>query len=305
MRLLVCSIAIAAFAIGCQKKDDSSTTLSQQLAQDVGDVMASIDEGSGGKANGSFTLNEFKAAEKMIARYVPQKNLNKQFAVRTVIPRAEAAACYNTGWGSCSANALTRTFNNCQIGNATLNGTVALSFGGGAASCSVSAAGHHVSRIPNFTLTGLYGGTLAVNHTGTFGQRLEYVSGAGSSAVFNFSNDGIRRKISFGSIVYNDSITTTVNGPLTITGVQRNGRTLTSTGGAALRVTNNETGKTCDFTPSAVTWSSNCSCATSGSWSASCSDSESATLTITSCGAGTFTSGTESTSVTFDRCTSI
>ena len=284
------------YACGLAEGDVSTTTDIEETAQQVGDVMASIDESGG--SSGAYGMFRLQGEEKMFARIAPAA-FRKSFA-DYVLPEARATLCAaSSTYTSCTNNVITHDLNGCTIGSATLNGTVTLTWTDAAVNnvCAISADGHSITREPNFTLTGRRGGTMTVTKLFT-GQ----VIARTSTGVFSFANDGIRRVISYNGNTLFDYTTSTPNGTLTITGLNRNGRTLTSTGGAYLRVTNNTSGVRCDYIPSNVTWANTCTCAKSGSWSANCSDGSSSTLTLTGCGTATFTLGSETQSVTFDRC---
>ncbi len=305
-KLVLVGIGLFALGTGCAKKDDpSSTTDISETAQQIGDAMASVDESGG--SSGGLAFNEIQSAEKLLARVLPSQRGIKINAARALFtPFAQAAACgATTGFGSCSSNVITRTFGGCTIGGATLTGTVTLTWSDAASdnTCAITANSHSITRVPDFTLTGRRGGSLAVSKTGSVGQRITRTS----SGVFSFENDGIRRVITFGGATLFDFTTIVTGGDskLTVSGNNRSARTLTSAAGAYFRVTNNSSGVTCNYTPTSVTWTSTCNCATSGTWSSTCSDGKSSTLTLTGCGSGTFTMGSESESVTLDRCYSI
>lgn len=256
-------VSLVAFA-GCGT-DPAVTVDVEETAQQVGDVMASIDE-SGGNANGSTSLT-----------------------------RAGSCASAST-YGACAGSTIVRTFNGCTIGGATLTGTVTLTWSGG--TCALGAANDTITRDPSFTLTGRRGATMTVSKTGAFGQRLTWQSGSGVNKVFAFDNDGIRRVIASGSSTLFD-FTTTTTSPLIIQGTQRTNRLINA---GTLRVANNLTSVTCDFTPVNVTWSATCNCADSGSWDATCSDGTSASVFITGCGTAIFTLGEARQAMNFDRC---
>jgi hypothetical protein len=207
-----------------------------------------------------------------------------------MIPESYAASCGIGTFGSCTGSAVTRTFSGCSIGSATLDGTVTLTFA--QADCKVDATNETVTRVPAFTITGRRGATLTVSKSGSVGQTITKTAGG-----YSFANDGIRRV--FDGALTSFDFTTTTTTALTFTGGTRATRVLT---GGTLRVTNNSANTYCDFTPSSVTWTSTCSCATSGSWGGTCSDGKTSTLTITGCGTGTLTVGSDSSSVTLDRC---
>lgn len=256
-----------------------SIDTNEEQAQNIGDVMASIDEAGG--STGTLGFSE------------PASTL-----VSTPISMS-AVSCLGYGFGTCSANSMTRNFNGCTVGSSyTLTGTVGLTWTGGSANCTLGAAGDSIKRSPNFTITGPRGGTLAVTKTGTNGHVLTWTGGsAGASRTFSFTNDGINRKITYNGTTYYNTTTTTTS-PITVIGDSRSNRTMS---GGTLRLTNHLTGTTCDISPSNVDWSAGCACATSGTWSGSCGGTT-FSVAITGCGTGTLTYGSSSQSITFDRC---
>ena len=188
------------------------------------------------------------------------------------------------------------------MGAATFSGDVTLTWGGGTnVDCTLGGtAGTHITRVPNFTATGLRGATLAVTKTGTIGQRVTWNSGASPNRVFTLSNDGINRKFTTASAVVLFNQTTVTSGDITVTGEARTNRVMN---GGSLRVTNNLTSVVCSYVPTNVTWAgTTCNCPTSGSWAGSCSDGKTTTLNITGCGTASYTEGTTTQTVTFDRC---
>jgi len=291
-RIIAVSIALLLTAVSCGKKDPAPD---QEIAQNVGDQMSAVDEGGG--STGAYSENEVFGARRTFARLLPSE-VQGPWYERLLLPRAEATSCLLAGtFGSCSSNVVTRTFNSCTVGLAVFSGTVTFTWSnGGLNNCTMPAANDSVSRKPNFTITGLRGGTFTASATGTIGQTITRGSAAGS---FTFSNDGIRRVLKDGGGTTLLDFTTTTTTSLAITGAARSGRVLN---GGTLHVVNNVSGTTCDFSPSNVTWTSTCNCATSGSWTGSCSDGKTATVTLTGCGTATLEVGSGSTDVTFDRC---
>lgn len=260
--------------------------------------MASMDEMAGSSGTGTYGLLE--SEKKTFARLAPEL-LEPSFFQSFLLPEAQAAVCDTTSWSACATNVMTRTFGGCTVGGAAFNGTVALTFNDGGAqnTCTMGGSGGHgtVERNPNFTITGRRGGTFTVSKTSVFGQKITR-TGATS---FTFESDGINRAISIGGTpLFN--FTTETQSPITITGANRSGRVVS---GGPLRVTNNLSGVTCDFTAAGVTWVNTCNCPTSGSWSGSCSDGKAVGLTLTGCGSAVFTLGDESESMTFDRCSTL
>jgi hypothetical protein len=270
-----------------------------EIAQQVGDSMASVDE-SGGSTG---TLAELDSARNFFKRRAPSE-ISNGWLENLVESPAYANCSALPGFGSCTSNAVTRTFAGCTVGAATFNGTVVNTWGGGASSCTLSAPSQTITRVPTFTVTGRRGATLTVSRSGTVGQRLTLTSGSGSSSVFALTNDGIQRvfRNASGTETYNFTTSIPEASPITITGNSRTNRVLS---GGSLSVKNNLTDVTCTYVPTAVTWTSACNCPTSGSWIGTCSDGKSTTVSINGCGTASLTVGTVSTSVTFDRCYSI
>lgn len=276
--------------------DSQSTTDIQETGQQVGDVMASIDESGG--STGSLAFNDLNSAHRAIARIAPSEARSPWWS-RAVLPQANAASCLlSSTFASCSSNVITRTFGGCTIGAATFDGTVTLTFDDAAVdgTCQMALSGHSVTRVPAFTVTGRRGATLTVSKTGTVGQKITRGSTAGS---FTFSNDGIRRVFTTSSGATLIDFTTLTTSDITVTGATRATRTLS---GGSLRVTNNLTSVSCDYVPTDVKWTSTCNCPTSGSWAGTCSDGSSTSLSITGCGTASLTVGSASEDFTFDRC---
>lgn len=277
-------------------QDEAASTDNSEAAQQIGDIMASIDEAGGSSGSFGFVNTFARLAPEDVLESVALESGNsdpKDLKATSIAPRA---ACGTTGFSSCSNNVITRTFNGCSIGAATLSGTVSLTFHDASVdnTCAMAVNSDSIIRVPNFTVTGLRGATLTVSKTASEGQKISKTG----PATYNFTNDGIKRKF-----VYNNNtlfdFTTLTTSSLGITGNSRNGRVLN---GGTLRVINNESGRYCDYSPSNVTWNSNCNCAVSGSWTATCSDSTTSSLTINSCGSATFSMDSTSTTVNFDRC---
>ncbi len=300
MKNIILVGACLLFVFSCKKVEDTTSTDIQETAQQIGESMASVDEAGG--SSGSIATFE-KSIQKDFERYSPNETNSTHAVASLFVNKAEAVSCFGFGFGSCSSNTIVRNFSNCTVGSATLSGDVTLVWGAGAAACTLSSTGQTITRSPNFTLTGRRSATLAVTKTGTIGQRLTWSSGSGISKVFAFSNDGINRKFTLANATVLFDQTTVVSGSLTVTGTSRASRVMTASAGNLLRVTNNLTSVSCNYTPTNVTWSStSCNCPVAGSWAGSCSDGKTTTLDITGCGTGTYTEGTETQSVSFDRC---
>jgi hypothetical protein len=283
------AVLLSLGASGCGQDDVDI----QEVGQQVGDVMASIDE-SGGSA-GSLAYSEI-GYRATFARLAPGE-LRDSWLSELWAPNAYATGCSSGGtWSACASNVITRTFGGCTIGGASLSGTVKLTFTDAVvdSTCSLAANGHSVARVPEFTLTGRRGATLKVEKTGTVGQVVTR-----TASGFSFTNDGIRRVFTGadGSPLFD--FTTTTTEAITVSGQSRANRILN---GGVLRVTNNANNTTCDFVPSDVRWNINCNCANQGTWTATCSDGKQATLSITGCGKGRVKLDEEEEDFEFDRC---
>lgn len=287
---------------GCKKAELTSSPDIQETAQQVGDVMASIDESGG--STGNIASYKDKDTERMqnsvrqsFARYAPNE-MNESMVAKLFLPQANAATCSGAGFSSCSGtNTIVRSFNGCTVGTAVFSGDVTLAWS--VAGCTLTAPTQTIKRVPNFIVTGRRGATLTVSKTSTVGQRLTWASGTGTDKVFTFFNDGINRTFSVGSTVFFNQ-TSATSGDITVTGTSRTNRVMS---GGSLNVTNNLTSVVCNYVPTNVTWASGtCNCPTMGSWAGTCSDGKTATLDITGCGTANYTEGSDSEAVIFDRC---
>ncbi len=293
--------------ISCNKKSTDTTTYSvdttEEVGQQVGEAMASIDE-SGGNSNGSIAQVEPAAAFKTFARLSGEHSSTSKFnfAWDSIVTPAQAAACSTISFGACGAsiaNAKVKDFTGCTLGiGATITGTVQLAFSGtGAASCQIPATSDAVTRTPNFTITGARGANFKVGvPTSATGQTLTR-TGVGA---FSFNNTGIQRSFTTAAGTTLLDVTTKTTSNITISGSSRASRQVT---GGVLQVTNNLNSQVCTLSPSSVQWTSACSCPTSGSWTGSCSTGETLTIAFSStCGSSTVTLGSDVKTVSFDRC---
>lgn len=270
----------------------SSLNSDDELGQQVGDSLSSIDEmgGSGGSFS-NYILNP-----KFIEKHFGTQDRLLDY----LIPPVFAATCRESAsFSSCSNNQITRTFDECTIGSATFNGEIVLSFDDAATddTCRMTTNGHSISRNPDFSITGRFGGTFTVNKTGTVGQQITK-----TAQGFEFTNDGIRRRFTNAEDEVVFDFTTQTTAAIGITGANRANRVLD---GGTLRVTNNKTDVTCDLTPENVTYESGCNCAVSGEWTGTCSNDDEVSIEITGCGTASLTKGASSRSVEFDRCYSV
>ncbi|MCC6138020.1 MAG: hypothetical protein IT287_05270 [Bdellovibrionaceae bacterium] len=290
--LKVVMVALTPLVFISCAEDELNVADIQETAQQIGDVMASVDE-SGGTTDGTVAFME--GQRKFMAvkdKQLPSNLVQDVFDLFTPIKSAQAVACKDTAFSSCSSGQKIRDLNGCTIGSATFTGTVTLDFSD--AACAINSDGDDVDRSPDFTVTGRREATLTVTKTATNGQTLTRVS-AGN---FTFANDGIRRVFAAGGTALFD-FTTLTTSPITVTGSDRATRVMT---GGNLRVTNNKTSVSCNYVPNNVTWSASCNCASSGSWEGSCSDGKTSSVEITGCGSATITVDETAENLTFDRC---
>ncbi len=286
---------------GCKKAEVTTTTDIQETAQQIGDVMASVDE-TGGSTGSIASMKDTERMQNSVRqsfnRFAPDE-MNENMIAKLFLPQAQAASCAGAGFTGCSGNSIVRSYNGCTIGSATFSGDVTLTWSG--AACAVTVPSESITRVPNFTISGRRSATLTVAKasSGGIGQRITWASGTGASKVFNLSSDGINRIFAIGSTVLFNQ-TTATSGDISVAGTSRTSRIMS---GGSLNVTNNLTSVVCNYVPTGVTWASGtCNCPTQGSWSGSCSDGKTTTLTITGCGTATYTEGSDTEAVSFDRC---
>lgn len=304
--VLVTLLVVGAPGCGHVGDESSSSNYTAEIAQQTGDVMASIDETGGSTGSLALLDGEERGARRALARLEPPSLGEPSKLARdwldALVPSAQAVTCATAStWGSCSSNVVTRTFGSCTIGTAVFSGTVTLTWSDAAVdgTCQMTANGHTVTRVPAFSASGRSGGTLTVSKTGTNGQVVTR-TGVGT---YLFSNDGIRRVFTSARGLTLADYTTTTTTSLSISGASRAGRVVS---GGSLRVTNNLTGVYCDYAPSSLTWVATCNCPTSGTWTGTCSDSKTSTLTITGCGSAQLAhTGIGTVTVSLDRCYSI
>src|SRR5215831_4056003 len=127
---------------GCRKM---SLADQDQVGNAVGEVMASVDESTKG-SGATARLPILRMPDDLKG---PVWHRIFDGVVRT----AYASSCLQSNFGACTAGARTRTFDNCAIGAATLDGMVTLTYSD-TNSCAVAVAGDSVNRSASFTLTG-------------------------------------------------------------------------------------------------------------------------------------------------------
>jgi hypothetical protein len=283
-------LAVSAILAGgaCRKQTLADQ---EQIAASIGEVMASVDESTKG-SGATARLPILRMPDEM------KGPLWRQI-FDGVVHTAYASSCLQSSFGACTAGTRMRTFASCEIGAATLVGSVALSYSD-TSSCAVAVVGDSVTRSGVFTLTGPYGGTLAVNAVGG-GQTLTK-----TAVGFDYSVTGIERVLTGpgGHTLFDISTRTTT--PIHITGTSRADLVIVS---GALEVSHNLAGYKVTLSPQNLTWSGSCNCAVSGTLTGTVSggkhDGQSASVTLTGCGQAEVTIDGESDSVTVDRCASI
>jgi nitrous oxide reductase accessory protein NosL len=303
-QLWITNLLFAALLVGCSSDDKIASDENDETAQQVGETMAAIDETGG--SDGEIALQH--SIEKTFRKYAPRE-LRKSSLKDFVIPKAYAASCLSAStFGACeeldpTTFSITHTFDDCTLGLATFKGDVTLIWeGDGVTTCELGLDGDSITRIPDFTVTGLRGAKLTVAKVGSFGQRLQLIGGVGVNREFEFRNDGIQRVFETNTGTKLLDFTSSVTDPILITGTTRSNRVVD---GGILKVVNNLTDVSCELEPSNVEWSSTCNCAVSGEWTGSCSNGKSFKVDITECGKATVTSGGETADVEFDRCVGI
>lgn len=306
-KIILLNIVAVLFLSACNKADEEvyDVDSTSELSQQVGDSMASIDEGSG-TTTGTYAVNKLMNTtgfEKTYARL----SQDKIFSDPTLFvkkmsnlfqPNANAAACNTVAFSTCASGQKIRNLSGCSVGTTgVMNGTVTLNFSGtGAATCTMPAINDFVSRVPNFSISGLRGANFAVKAV-TTGQKIKNIGNINS---MTFENTGINRKFTTNSGKVILDVTTSTSAPIAITNAGRNSRTVS---GGGITVIDNLTALSCTLNPNVVTWTANCNCPTSGTWSGSCSDSSTLTIAFSNaCGVTTVTKGSEIKSVTMDRC---
>jgi hypothetical protein len=297
MKNLTLVLAISLLMFSCKKADDTySVDTTAEMGQQIGDAMVSVDE-SGGNSNGAITQFDATGELKTFARLSkdePIQHMPPLFSM--VVPEAQAAACSTVAFATCGSAKRVKDFSGCTLLGGSMSGNITLNYTGtGTGSCTIPMNNDAVSRVPNYSISGLRGATFSVAAS-TTGQT---VTRTGASN-FTFANTGIRRSFvtPAGSTILD--LTTTTSAAITVTGNSRNTRTMTSGG---ITVVNNLTSVSCTATPTGVTWGASCNCPTAGSWSGSCTDSTTFTVAFTStCGQATVTKGTDTSTVTMDRC---
>ena len=316
--LMMVVIVIVLSACGKVSEESYEIDATDEMAQQIGDAMASLDEGGGSNA-GQLAKIDVTGYEKSFARLAGSQDFisrmaQKDFSEVTqdlsalLISKSYAVDCSAVTFSGCAGGALVRDFSNgcsladhrpqiARIGTAT--GYVRLTYAGtGAGTCTIPAitGTDSVTRIPNYRITGLRGAIFDVSAIST-GQKITRIG----QAAFTYENAGIRRQFTTGSGEQVLDMTIKTSSTIAITGKLRHNRSLS---GGGMTITNNLTGLACTVSPSNnVTWTTGCNCPSSGSWSGTCTDTQTLTVTFSgTCGETTLTKGSVIKAVTMDRC---
>ena len=279
-RAVLFTAMVVAAAAGCRKKDEA-----EQIGETVGEAMSSLDESVSGESTAMF-------------RYVPSELKGSPWrrALDNVIPSAYAATCWEPAFSACSTTGTrTKDFGGCMIGGATLEGTATLTFN--RPLCVVLTAGDAVTRTADLTLTGRYGGTLAITSPGG-GQTLTK-----TAEGFEYSVGGMERVLTGpgGRTLFDVATRTTA--PIVVTGSSRADLKIVS---GSFEIDHKVAAYKVTLTANNLAWTSSCNCASSGTLSGTVSggkhDGKSASVTITGCGEADVTIDGDTESVTMDRC---
>jgi hypothetical protein len=284
-------LASLAAVSGCRKQTLADQ---DQIGAAVGEVMASADEST----RGSGATARLPSLPAFPILRMPDELRGPRWRqiFDGVVPSAYAGSCTQSLFAACASGVRTRSFAHCDIGAATLDGMVMLTFTD-AVVCAMSTAGDSVTRTADFTLTGPYGGTLAVSSPDG-GQTLTR-----TSSGFDYAVAGMHRVLTGpgGRILFDISTRTTT--PIHMTGSSRADLIMVS---GALEVSHNLAGYKVTLVAQNLTWANNCNCAVSGQLSGTVAggqhDGKSASVRITGCGQAEVTVDGDSDNLTLDRC---
>jgi hypothetical protein len=171
--LIFFAVVLISFFSSCggQERAAAELVFNEEIGQQVGDLMTSIDE--------------------MFLSGAPS------FSVQT-------NSCSSVTFDSCFNNRRTKSFNGCSLRLlGTMTGLINLDFTPGT-NCSLSSNGNQVTRTPNFNIIGRRGATFSVRG-GT------QVLTRNSESNFSFISTNIRRTVTVGSQTKLDLTTSTTS----------------------------------------------------------------------------------------------
>jgi hypothetical protein len=287
---VLATVTLAAMVGACRREAASDQA---QIGAAVGEVLAGIDESTRG-SGATAQLPAFPI-------FHPPAELKGPLwrrALDGVVPSAYAAgACAQSLFAACTAGQRTRQLEACAVGAVTVDGVVTLAFSD-PSSCQVASTGDWVNRTAELTLTGPYGGTLAITSAGG-GQTL-----IKTAAGFDYSVQGMERVLTGpGGHTLFDVATRTIT-PISLTGSSRADLVIVA---GVLEVTHKLAGYKVTLTAQNIAWASTCNCAVSGRLTGAVSgggklDGKTAAVDITACGEAEVTVDGQTESVTLDRC---
>jgi hypothetical protein len=281
---ILAGLALALVGCGGTTADDA-----EELGHAAADALASFDESGTG---GGFAWMRLPLDRPGLDRSLLDR------ALELAAPQAWAAACWSEHFGTCEAGVRVKDFGDCALGANKLSGDVTLTFSD--SNCSMAGVGASVTRTAQFTLTGRRNATLSVSSEGG-GQKVTRTADGYTYEVL-----GMQRVAKRASNETLFDISTRTIEPLVVTGTTRRERTLVS---GKLEISHNLAHYKTTLVPENVTWDGACNCPVSGKLSGTATGlkngDKSAVVEFTGCGTGTVTIGSESQSVSFDRCTTL
>jgi hypothetical protein len=286
-RAILLTAMMVTAAAGCRRRGEDEA---DQIGASVGEAMSSLDESVAGGA--TTAMLPYRRMPDALKRRGPLWRR----AMDEVIPSAYAATCWEPMFSACNASGVrTKDFADCTLGAATLSGSVTLTFN--QPLCVVLAAGDAVTRTADFTLTGLYGGTLEVTSPGG-GQTLTR-----TAAGFDYTVGGMERVLTGPSGRTLFDVATRTTAPIVVTGSSRADLKVVS---GSFEIDHKVAGYKVTLTADNLAWTSACNCASSGTLTGTVTggkhDGKSASVTITSCGEADVTIDGATVSVSLDRC---
>ena len=113
IKVYVLAVTSMFLITGCGSQEEASVDISSELANQVGDFMASVDE-SYGSTGSAFNVEQSMIdsqlnSELLFLEKISPTPLSLQIS-RKLIPFANAASCFGQGF-NCAAGVNTRTFN--------------------------------------------------------------------------------------------------------------------------------------------------------------------------------------------------
>ncbi|MBM4377730.1 MAG: hypothetical protein FJ086_00250 [Deltaproteobacteria bacterium] len=254
------------------------------VAQAVGELLASVDEASQG---GGF-------AGPWLRRPAAFEPAWHERLLQAAWPAAHAhATCAGLPFSACDGGVRERTLDGCYLGWGYLEGSVRLRFDD--AACALGTTGAGVTRTSQVSLRGPRAGTFLLDAEGG-GIRVERAADGFTATVAGFR----RRLLGEDGQATSDMRARTAE-PLRLSGEARAGRTLS---GGVLEVRDALTGTAVPLRAGELAWDENCNCASSGALSGAASGGRGVVqIELASCGkARVWVDGAEPAEVILDRC---